>query len=439
MSYWDRLGFLGNLGTHLACSNVRIVIAPIFILLSCPSKETSNIRIHHLLWFFSSSCHLQPSIREWPDGFIWHRWGETRTFPLAVWPPYRRCAGLETRPRKAESKSAPLIARCRYKAAVGLHGNTKTIANKLQTNCKTWKIMMIEIPKNAAVGQSDLFASRCFSSATPGHWLTFLSAARVGCFLQLHPNQLMSERIWSHRFWHMTSSNEELPPGWLQYSARSHEERSASSFSQSSRKEEDLRCFVEEGSRYAQGASDWKPASWGGWMDSFMMRCDLIRTWKVVSLLVEFVDVYENQEPDTHTEFLISHWSMNTEEPFKSIHMGHDSSETALPQEQQVGQVLRLLEILIWKDSELQALLRREGRAFSDLVASLQQEGSSGSDLLQASKRWSCMLSLLQFWHPVSRTSLRIQQDSRFSTSYNDYQLRHSIKWTVYMFYSITF
>ena len=42
-------------------------------------------------------------------------WGETRTFPLAVWPPYRRCAGLETRPRKAESKSAPLIARCRYK------------------------------------------------------------------------------------------------------------------------------------------------------------------------------------------------------------------------------------------------------------------------------------------------------------------------------------
>ncbi|CAJ1402021.1 unnamed protein product [Effrenium voratum] len=39
-------------------------------------------------------------------------WGEERMFPLAVWPPYRSCLGLEFKPRKAESKSAPVIARC---------------------------------------------------------------------------------------------------------------------------------------------------------------------------------------------------------------------------------------------------------------------------------------------------------------------------------------
>ena len=37
------------------------------------------------------------------------------------------------------------------------------------------------------------------------------------------------------------------------------------------------------------------------------------------------------------------------------------SKQLGLVQEQQVGQVLRLLEILIWKDSELQDLLQREG------------------------------------------------------------------------------
>lgn len=44
----------------------------------------------------------------------WDRWGDTRTFPLAVWPAYRRCTGLHSL-QKAESKSAPLIAKCRYK------------------------------------------------------------------------------------------------------------------------------------------------------------------------------------------------------------------------------------------------------------------------------------------------------------------------------------
>jgi len=160
----------------------------------------------------------------------------------------------------------------------------------------------------------------CLNMFQLGHTWS-LTADIFECFLQLHPNQLMSEGIWSHRFWHMTTSNKELPPGWLQYSARSHEERSASSFSQSSRKEEDLRCFVEEGSRYAQGASDWKPASWGGWMDSFMTRCDLIRTWKVVFCFV----CRCLWEPGTwHTQsswFLTEVWIWRS--PL-SPYMGHD-------------------------------------------------------------------------------------------------------------------
>ena len=41
----------------------------------------------------------------------------------------------------------------------------KNIANELQD----MKNNDDEIPKNAAVGQSDLFVSICFSSATPGH------------------------------------------------------------------------------------------------------------------------------------------------------------------------------------------------------------------------------------------------------------------------------
>ena len=47
-------------------------------------------------------------------GLQWDRWGDSRTFPLAVWPAYRRCSGLQSL-QKAESKSAPLIAKCRYK------------------------------------------------------------------------------------------------------------------------------------------------------------------------------------------------------------------------------------------------------------------------------------------------------------------------------------
>lgn len=48
-------------------------------------------------------------------------WGDTRTFPLAVWPAYRRCTGLHSL-QKAESKSAPLIAKCRYKDDSSLPG-----------------------------------------------------------------------------------------------------------------------------------------------------------------------------------------------------------------------------------------------------------------------------------------------------------------------------
>lgn len=40
-------------------------------------------------------------------------WGEPRAFPIAVWHPERRCLGLESRPREASSKSAPLYLRCR--------------------------------------------------------------------------------------------------------------------------------------------------------------------------------------------------------------------------------------------------------------------------------------------------------------------------------------
>lgn len=42
-------------------------------------------------------------------------WGESRGFPLAVWPPDRRCLGLEGWPRETESKSAPIIMRCRFR------------------------------------------------------------------------------------------------------------------------------------------------------------------------------------------------------------------------------------------------------------------------------------------------------------------------------------
>ncbi|CAE6909586.1 Pik3cb [Symbiodinium natans] len=41
-------------------------------------------------------------------------WGESRKFPLAVWPPYRSCLGVEGLPRKTDSKSAPVIVRCRF-------------------------------------------------------------------------------------------------------------------------------------------------------------------------------------------------------------------------------------------------------------------------------------------------------------------------------------
>ena len=45
-------------------------------------------------------------------------------------------------------------------------------------------------------------------------------------------------------------------------------------------------------------------------------------------------------------------------------------------QEQQVGQVLRLLEILIWKDSELQDLLQREGDG-SESAGNLGESGEN--------------------------------------------------------------
>ena len=212
----------------------------------------------------------------------------------------------------------------------------------------------------------------------------------------------MSEGIWSHRFWHMTSSNQQTL-GWnhptpiptsgelpsqddssIQRGATKKGQPQASLRAPERRKTSGV-LLKKDPDMHKERAIDW--ASWGEGMDSFMMRCDLFRTWKVVYCFVSRC-LWEpgTWHTHTHTEssfFLTEVWIGRS--PL-SPHMGHDSSETALPQEQQVGQVLRLLEILIWKDSELQALLRREGRAFSDLVASLQQEGSSGSDLLQASK-----------------------------------------------------
>eukprot|EP00929_Paragymnodinium_shiwhaense_P064954 TRINITY_DN32614_c0_g1_i1.p1 TRINITY_DN32614_c0_g1~~TRINITY_DN32614_c0_g1_i1.p1 ORF type:complete len:1099 (+),score=212.39 TRINITY_DN32614_c0_g1_i1:179-3475(+) len=44
-------------------------------------------------------------------------WRETQAFPLAVWPPRRRCLGLEGQPKGFASKSKPLIVRCRYTTA----------------------------------------------------------------------------------------------------------------------------------------------------------------------------------------------------------------------------------------------------------------------------------------------------------------------------------
>lgn len=152
MNHWGQLGFLGNLGTHSACSNCknRHCTHPHSSILAKKHQTSGCIISCDFLILFLPPSTIDPWVTE---GFILHRWGETRTFPLAVWPPYRRCAGLETRPRKAESKSAPLIARCRYKA--GCHSKTK--------------MMMMDIFKNAAVGQTDLFVSRFFSSDKPGH------------------------------------------------------------------------------------------------------------------------------------------------------------------------------------------------------------------------------------------------------------------------------
>lgn len=290
---------------------------------------------------------------------------------------------------------------------------------------------MMEIPKNAAVGQTDLFVSICFSSATPGHWqLTFLSVSYnyIQISLCLKEYGAIDSDIWP-----LPTKNCLQDDSSIQRGATKKGQPQASLRAPERRKTSGV-LLKKDPDMHKERAIENRHHGGDGWIASWR---DVI--WlEPGKFFVLFVDVYENQEPDTHR---VPDFSLKYEygEALWVHTWDMTFSETALPQEQQVGQVLRLLEILIWKDSELQALLRREGRAFSDLVASLQQEGSSGSDLLQASKRWSCMLSLLQFWHPVSRTSLRIQQDSRFSTSYNDYQLRHSIKWTVYMFYSITF
>ena len=47
------------------------------------------------------SCRVEP-------------WGDSRKFPLAVWPPYRSCLGMEGLPKKTDSKSAPIVVRCRF-------------------------------------------------------------------------------------------------------------------------------------------------------------------------------------------------------------------------------------------------------------------------------------------------------------------------------------
>mmetsp|Transcript_106208 Transcript_106208/g.193279 ORF Transcript_106208/g.193279 Transcript_106208/m.193279 type:complete len:957 (+) Transcript_106208:108-2978(+) len=39
-------------------------------------------------------------------------WGEARAFPVAVWPPQRRCLGLLGHPKETASKNAPVILRC---------------------------------------------------------------------------------------------------------------------------------------------------------------------------------------------------------------------------------------------------------------------------------------------------------------------------------------
>eukprot|EP00913_Durusdinium_trenchii_P017353 g16319.t1 len=78
-------------------------------------------------------------------------WGEDRSFPLAVWPPYRTCAGLETAPRKAESKSAPLIVRCRYRdepsrGRLELIRKTKSGKVKLPERRKTSGVLLKKDP-----------------------------------------------------------------------------------------------------------------------------------------------------------------------------------------------------------------------------------------------------------------------------------------------------
>ncbi|CAK9096121.1 5-bisphosphate 3-kinase 110 kDa catalytic subunit beta) (PtdIns-3-kinase subunit p110-beta) (p110beta) [Durusdinium trenchii] len=83
-------------------------------------------------------------------------WGEDRSFPLAVWPPYRTCAGLETAPRKAESKSAPLIVRCRYRDEPS-RGKTKSGKVKLPERRKTSGVLLKKDPdmhKEQQVGQT---------------------------------------------------------------------------------------------------------------------------------------------------------------------------------------------------------------------------------------------------------------------------------------------
>ncbi|CAK8986650.1 unnamed protein product [Durusdinium trenchii] len=89
-------------------------------------------------------------------------WGEDRSFPLAVWPPYRTCAGLETAPRKAESKSAPLIVRCRYRdepsrGRLELIRKTKSGKVKLPERRKTSGVLLKKDPdmhKEQQVGQT---------------------------------------------------------------------------------------------------------------------------------------------------------------------------------------------------------------------------------------------------------------------------------------------
>jgi len=39
-------------------------------------------------------------------------WGEHRAFPVAVWPPRKRCLGMQGQPRDTSSKNAPVIIRC---------------------------------------------------------------------------------------------------------------------------------------------------------------------------------------------------------------------------------------------------------------------------------------------------------------------------------------